>query len=406
MEYWGTGMEIYVVKAGDTLYEIARRYNRKPMELAWVNQIDPPDSLAVGQALLIPGNTNYENQNAWNAQNMRNTQNTQNMQNRYQALIFGFAYPYIQPDVLMETLPYLTDLLIFSYHFTEDGNLVPPFADDVPLIQAAKRQQVRPIFTLTSIGENGRFEPGLTEKMLANPQAQQRLIENIRTVMQQKGYEGINVDMESVLKKDAEPLAAFVEKLARAMHEMGWMLSVDVAPKVRSDQPGLLYEGIDYSLLGKAADLVFLMTYEWGHSASPPMAVAPINLVRRVVDYAVTEIPREKLLLGIPNYGYDWTLPFVVGGARARSIGNVEAVQIAAYYHAEIQFDELAQSPYFYYRRDGAAHQVWFEDVRSMQAKFMLVQEYGLVGFGYWQIMRLFRANWILSQYYFQRKLG
>lgn len=383
------GMEIYVVKPGDTLYQIARRYHMEPMELAWVNQTDPPDSLAVGQALLIPQNTiKTENEAA---------------QGRYQALSMGFAYPYIRQEILMETLPYLTDLLIFSYHFTEEGNLVPPFADDTWLIQTAKQQQVRPIFTVTSIGENGRFESGLTEKMLENPQAQERLIENIRTVMQQKGYEGINVDIENVLKKDAEPLAAFVEKLTGVMHEMGWMVSVDVAPKVRSDQPGFLYEGIDYELLGKAADFIFLMTYEWGHSASPPMAVAPIHMVRRVVDYAITEIPREKLLLGIPNYGYDWTLPFVVGGMRARSIGNVEAVQMAAYYHAEIRFDELAQSPYFYYKRDGAAHQVWFEDVRSINEKYLMVQEYGLAGFGYWQIMRLFRASWILSQYYFKR---
>ena len=383
------GMEIYVVKPGDTLYQIARRYHMEPMELAWVNQTDPPDSLAVGQALLIPQNTiKTENEAA---------------QDRYQALSMGFAYPYIRQEILMETLPYLTDLLIFSYHFTEEGNLVPPFADDTWLIQTAKQQQVRPIFTLTSIGENGRFESGLTEKMLENPQAQERLIENIRTVMQQKGYEGINVDIENVLKKDAEPLAAFVEKLTGVMHEMGWVVSVDVAPKVRSDQPGFIYEGIDYELLGKAVDFIFLMTYEWGHSASPPMAVAPIHMVRRVVDYAITEIPREKLLLGIPNYGYDWTLPFVVGGMRARSIGNVEAVQMAAYYHAEIRFDELAQSPYFYYKRDGAAHQVWFEDVRSINEKYLMVQEYGLAGFGYWQIMRLFRASWILSQYYFKR---
>ena len=63
---------------------------------------------------------------------------------------------------------------------------------------------------------------------------------------------------------------------------------------------------------------------------------------------------------------------------------------------AEILFDDRAMSPYFTYVEDGVSHEVWFEDVRSMQAKFDLMKEYGLNGAGYWQIMRLFRANWLL----------
>lgn len=126
------------------------------------------------------------------------------------------------------------------------------------------------------------------------------------------------------------------------------------------------------------------------------MAVAPINMVRRVVDYAITEIPAEKIHLGIPNYGYDWPLPFERERTVATTIGNVEAVQIAIRNNVEIYFDETAMSPYFNYVRDNIPHEVWFEDVRSIQAKFNLIKEYGLGGMGYWQIMRWWRANWLL----------
>ncbi len=126
------------------------------------------------------------------------------------------------------------------------------------------------------------------------------------------------------------------------------------------------------------------------------MAVAPLDKVRQVVEYAVTRIPPEKLNLGIPNYGYDWTLPYVRGESKARTIGNLEAVQIAIENNAAIQFDETAMSPFFTYFLDGLQHEVWFEDVRSMQAKFGLVTEYGLRGMGYWTVMQLFRANWLL----------
>ena len=126
------------------------------------------------------------------------------------------------------------------------------------------------------------------------------------------------------------------------------------------------------------------------------MAVAPLNKVREVLDYAVTEIPREKIIMGVPNYGYDWKLPFERGVTRAELIGNVEAVRIAVENHAQIQYDETAQSPYFTYWQQGMEHEVWFEDVRSIQAKINLAKEYGFRGFGYWNLMRPFRANWLL----------
>lgn len=128
------------------------------------------------------------------------------------------------------------------------------------------------------------------------------------------------------------------------------------------------------------------------------MAVAPINQVRRVLEYAVTEIPPQKISMGIPNYGYDWPLPYERGTTRAQTIGNIEAVRIAINQGVEIQFDELSGSPFFNYERNGVMHEVWFEDVRSLQLKFDLIKEFGLRGPGYWQIMQLFRANWLLLE--------
>ena len=144
--------------------------------------------------------------------------------------------------------------------------------------------------------------------------------------------------------------------------------------KVFAQQQGDLYEGHDYAALSQAADFVLLMTYEWGYTYGPPMAVAPIRNVRQVVDYALTEMAPEKIYLGIPNYGYDWTLPFRQG-SRARSISNPEAVTIAADHYAAIRFDEAAQSPWFRYVDDsGREHEVWFEDARSIRAKLDLAQ--------------------------------
>lgn len=124
------------------------------------------------------------------------------------------------------------------------------------------------------------------------------------------------------------------------------------------------------------------------------MAVAPLPQVTRVLKYGVSEIPPGKIFMGIPNYGYDWTLPYEPQVSRARSIGNPEAVELAAANGAEIFYDKTAQSPYFHYTQDGRIHEVWFEDIRSIQAKFTLLDSLSLLGAGYWNVMRPFPQNW------------
>ena len=135
------------------------------------------------------------------------------------------------------------------------------------------------------------------------------------------------------------------------------------------------------------------------------MAVAPINQVERVVQYAVSNIPPDKILLGIPNYGYDWELPFVRGLSQATSIGNQYAVQLAVEKGVPIQYDTVAQAPFFHYRDGETEHEVWFEDVRSIQAKYDLLSNHNLFGSGYWNVMRPFAQNWafLSAQYHIKK---
>ena len=208
----------------------------------------------------------------------------------------------------------------------------------------------------------------------------------------------MDVDFEYVGAENAQPYAQFLQQLKDVVAPLGYQVWVALAPKVRGNQEGILYEGHDYPSLGNIADRSLLMTYEWGYTYGPPLAVSPINQVRRVVDYGVSVIPPERIFLGVPNYGYDWTLPYVAGESRARSLGNVEAVDLARLQNATITFDETAQSPTFRYfvRQNGTPveHEVWFEDGRSVQSMLALVPEYGLYGIGIWNIMRPFPQLW------------
>lgn len=416
-------MEIHVVQKGDSLYSIALQYGVALSQLMADNQLPDPNRLAVGQTIVIrfpdalytvrSGDTLASIAQA-NGTTVRALLRAnpglngreviypgQTLVLRYKGekrgtlSVNGYAYPFIDQSLLRRELPYLTNLTPFSYGITPEGALVD--LDDQALIAQAKGMGVAPLMHLSTLTEEGGFSNELAHVVLNDQNVQDRLVENIKSQIKDRGYTGLDVDFEYVFPQDAAPYAAFIDRLRRELNPLGYQVIVALAPKTSRTQRGLLYEGHDYQALGQAANQLLLMTYEWGYTYSEPMAVAPLPNVRRVVEFALGEIPAQKLWLGIPNYGYNWTLPYVQGESRARSISNQYAVQLAVRYNAAIQYDTTAQTPWFnYWDEEGKEHEVWFEDARSIQAKLALIPEYGLYGAGYWNLMRPFPQNWLI----------
>ena len=365
---------IYVVKSGDTINTIARNYGTSPDEIALINGLENPDALVIGQSIYISDNI---------------TEKYYNLQ------INGYAYSFIKKDVLENTFKYLTFVTFFTYGFTEEGKLIEPQTEEN--LQTVKESNVKPIMLISTLTSEGGFSNELANKILNDEYSQDILIENIVNNIEEKGYYGLDIDFEFILPEDKENYSGFVRKAKEKLSEKGYILIVSLAPKTSSDQKGLLYEAHDYYAIGQIADYVLIMTYEWGYTYGPPMAVAPINKVIEVLNYAVSEIEREKIFMGVPNYGYDWRMPYIRGETKAQSISNTEAINRAVRYNAEIMFDELAMSPYYEYTdEEGNGHIVWFEDARSIEAKTGLVYRYGFTGISIWNIMNLFTQGYNL----------
>lgn len=415
-------MIIHVVEENQTIESIASQYGVNSQRLAYDNQLASDEPLVIGQALvvLVPDiiHITQEGEGIESiAEQYGVSPLTIYRNNPY--LIFepaletgepvvisfqgdkqdsmfvdGYAYTYISNDVLIESLLYLNSLSIFSYGFTTQGELRE--IDDDRLIELCNNAGVKPILVLTPFDDNGVFSNQLVNVLLEDNEVQETLIDNLFNKMVEKGYVGINVDFEYILPEDKDRYVEFIRKLKARVGQNGYTVSVCLSPKTSVDQKGLLYEGIDYKALGEVADYVLCMTYEWGYTFSPPMSVSPINKVQEVLNFAVSQIPSEKILMGMSNYGYDWPLPYVRGESKATTIGNVQAIQIAREQNARIQFDELSQTPFFRYTQDGVEHEVWFEDARSINARLELVPLYGLKGVAYWQLMKMFRQNFMV----------
>jgi len=424
---------IYTVKAGDSVYEIAQRYGVTTNDIVTINQLSNPDRLAIGQALIVPveyfehtvvaGESLYsisrkygipleeivaENPSLTNPSRIFPGQTVRIPGERPKLRtidVNGYAFPNISDESLIESLPSLTYLSVFSYQVREDGSLVS--INDTRLIRAAKENGTGPFMVITNIGESGGFDSDLASSILYSSGVQDLLLNNIVSIMQNKGYIGLDIDFEYVYPSDRVAYNEFLEKVVNRLRPMGYLVTTALAPKISGNQPGLLYEAHDYEFHGRLVDHVILMTYEWGYTYGPPMAVAPIDQVERVLRYAVSVIPSQKILMGMPNYGYDWMLPYQQG-SRATAISNLQAVNLAINNGAQIRFDAKSQAPYFYYYdASGRRHVVWFDDARSIEARLKLIEKYNLGGASFWTINRLFRTNWrVVESLYNVRKMG
>ncbi|MBE6724120.1 MAG: LysM peptidoglycan-binding domain-containing protein [Ruminococcaceae bacterium] len=421
-------MQIYTAARGDTVYSIARQFGTTPSRIIADNLLADPERLAVGQDLVILEPELLHTVSGGEtlssiAARYGVTAGTLWRNNPFlgggtfiypgevlniafppppfgEIEVSGYAYPWIDRDVLRRTLPYLSYLMVFSWGLRENGDLIEPDgADDLRLL--ARQYGAAPVLTLTSLTERGTFSSELVERILGDPVLSAAVSRNLASAVRDEGWGGVDFDFEYIPAQYAEAYADLVRDTREALGG-SVPVFVSLAPKTSAGQEGLLYRGHDYGLLADASDDAFLMTYEWGYTYGPPMAVAPINEVRRVAEYALTEADGASYSLGYPNYGYDWALPYVRGESKARTLGYEEALRLALNKRAEILFDPQAASPYFTYWdrpetfEDAVEHIVWFENARSAEAKMRLVPEYGFSGIGVWNLMRFFPGLWVV----------
>lgn len=411
-------MILYTVQSGDNLYQIAKKYQTDIEAIVQANGIKREETLIIGQSLIIPVNTMiYVVQKGDSLYAISQKYHTtiakllddnpyivppyilypgqqimvQNEIDQKRPLtINGYLFPKTNVDYFVPNAAALTYGSVFGYHIHEEGKLLP--LDDSSMIENLKKHDIAPIMTVTNTTEKGSFSTPLASAVLENKSRRAQLAKEILSTMQKKGYTGVNIDFEYVSPKNKEDYVAFLRELKALLNEQ-YELSVALAPKYSANQEGLLYEAHDYEAIGKIADRIILMTYEWGYTYGPAMAVAPLHLVEKVLRYAVEAIPPEKLNLGIPTYGYDFIVPYRKGN-KARSLSYESAIDLARKKKASILFDETSKTPYFIYYDGNEKHEVHFEDARSIAEKIDLAFRYRLLGLSFWTLRSFFEPMW------------
>jgi len=227
---------------------------------------------------------------------------------------------------------------------------------------------------------SGLWDTGTISAVIRNPSLREAHVNAVVALIQDKGLDGIQIDYEDLPAVDRGSFSSFVTDLGAAVHAIDKLLYVTV--HVKEDDAGYddRNKSQDYAAIGKAADMVCLMAYDWHWSTGPAGPIAPYDWVDRVLRYSVTQIPPNKILLGVGLFGYDWV------GSTATNLTWRQVVALAALHQADEEWDVGAQSPHFSYTVDGVEHEVWYEDGRSAAQKFDLARRYRLGGVELWRL--------------------
>ncbi len=186
---------------------------------------------------------------------------------------------------------------------------------------------------------------GLNHALLADDDTAAHAIDQIVAYTIAEGYDGFDLDLEGIAPEDRAAYSAFVAAVAAALHQQGKTLALALPAKSRDVTTGWA-GAYDYAALGGSADLVTIMTYDDHGSWGEPGPVAPFDWVEAVIAFATSQIPADKVLIGLASYGYDWNV--TSGGAR--SLSYSQAAALADRYQVPIVLDPATQSATFGYQ--------------------------------------------------------
>ena len=187
-----------------------------------------------------------------------------------------------------------------------DGSVVAPRLDTA-FIHRAKHEDCRVFATLTDYDETTHtFDRSIPAAILKTAESRRRHAAAVAAWCKTYDVAGVDVDWEALEASDRDAFSAFVEELARRLHDDGRLVAVDVVPKLR--EPGSWYtpQAQDWARLGRAVDQFRVMTYNYSGSWSGPGPLSPPDWMDRVLSYAESQVPPRRIVMGLGFYGRDW----------------------------------------------------------------------------------------------------
>ncbi|NMB39143.1 MAG: SH3 domain-containing protein [Firmicutes bacterium] len=282
-------------------------------------------------------------------------------------------------DSLIQNSNSLTSIAPWSWSLDSYGNLTGDFdaASLGEVLEFAGNRQLK-TYALVHNMFSGSFDSRVISNFINNKYAAKQAVEQIHQTLINWGLSGINLDLENVPAADKDALTEFVAELSRKLQPDGLEITMAVPAKT-SDNANSDYTGAyDYAQLSKYVDKLVIMAYDQHYRGGTPGPIASVQWVESVIQYTLSQVPADKIVLGIPNYGYDWPK-----SGTAQGLTYNQTMQLAASEGANVRWQSNDKVPYFKY---GNGHEVWFENRYSIKYKLELVNKYKLNGIALWRL--------------------
>lgn len=288
-------------------------------------------------------------------------------------------------ETMLKNNKLLDEIAFFWYSFDATGKIVPTGKVDLKIKETAQKNGSKAYALVHNMNLTGTvgFDANLAHRVLSNPGIRANLVNNLVNLTTKDGWDGISLDVEKTPPGDRNNFSALVAELGKALKAKDKVLNISIPAKF-VDYPSDLWSGAyDYAAIGKAADQIILMTYDEHGLGTTQGPVASEGWVERVIKFAVGKIPKEKIVMGLPVYSFDWgtnkpTMPDYLSYA--------QTLERAKKHGVEIVTDPNAKVPQFTYTANGVRHEVYFENIASLRAKMDSALKHKLHGVAIWRL--------------------
>ncbi len=240
-------------------------------------------------------------------------------------------------------------------------------------LETAHAQGIAPLIIFHNF--NGEiFDPQPLRTVLADELLRQRCIENILRSLPILTA-GVHIDFEGVEASHRIAYITFLDSLRVALHSRGILLTISIpAKRSKWEAPGY-----DFAEIGRVCDAITIMTYDEHYAGGSSGPVASLPWMTQALDYAISLIPRGKILLGIPVYGYDWS------NLSTTIVPMRDIPALTAKTQARVLWSDPAVEPYFYYWQGRDKHTVWYENETATKIRLGFVKTYRIRGIAIWR---------------------
>lgn len=233
-------------------------------------------------------------------------------------------------------------------------------------------------------------DPNIISETITKPEAQTKLIQNLLQIVRDQQFDGVDLDFEGLGDSNRELYTNFVRNLKAAFDSYNKKVAVTLEARIANQVP------MDWHSLGLIVDEVRIMAYDYhARETGKPGPVAPLGWLKEVTAYAIDNIDSNKIIIGLGNYGYDWTQKADGQGYEGIGLSYDRALSLSTEYSSPVVMatgiDErgydVGLAPTFnYLSSDGIEHSVWFEDQNSLQLKVDLLNQYAIKSIIFWSV--------------------